>query len=84
MFFVNFLASELFSYWLMKTKINKLLRYSIFLVLPFTAVFVGCDDGPGDELEDAGDNLQEGAEEVGEEIENAAEEVEDGIKDATN
>lgn len=51
----------------------KEIRYTITaILLALSASFTtGCDDGVGDDLEDAGDSISDAAEEAGDEVEDA-------------
>lgn len=69
----------------MKTKLT-LTTLRFLLTLPVAVFAFGCadDDDLGDELEEAGEEVQGAAEEAGEEVQGAAEEAGDEIEDATN
>ncbi|KAF0094532.1 MAG: hypothetical protein E1N59_1837 [Puniceicoccaceae bacterium 5H] len=64
-----------------------LLKLSILMLLaaPATGFLTGCeDDSAADNMEEAGENVQDAAQEAGDNMQDAAEDAGDEIEDATN
>jgi predicted small secreted protein len=63
---------------------KKILKYSSILTLFLAlALFAGCDDA-GDDVEAAGENLEDAAEKTADSVEDAAEDAADEIGDAVD